>query len=185
MTKLFRTCLLGTLIVAGFQVNAAKPQHDLYTDLGAATIDNGTSTSTGLHYKIGYNYYFTPFIALDLNYTSTQTLKNPNETPGSNEFSYDYKGWGAGVKAEHHFAKRFTAYAKGGANSLTITEKAYDQGQGAFVETEESGIYPYASFGVDIVAPMNYLKFNFNYTYQMLEDDASSSAFSVGATLRY
>lgn len=185
MSSSFRSLLFTGLLMAGATAQAAAPQNDFYTDLGVAHISNGSSSSTGLHYKFGYNYYLTPFIALDLNYSDTSTIKDPDQSTANDEFSTSYSGVGAGIKLQQFFGKRFSAYAKAGASSLKIKETSYDANQGKFVETEESGVYPYGSVGMDVLAPMNQFRFSFDYTYQVLEDDYNASSFTIGATYQF
>lgn len=185
MAKLLQTCLIGSIMAVSMHANAAGSRHDIYTELGVATIDNGNTNSTGYHYKIGYNYYITPFIALDLGYHEANTLKDADKSVPSNEFNYNYAGWSVGVKGEQPIAQHISLYIKGGANSLTITETSYDNNQAKFVETEESGVYPYAGLGVDLLTPNKNVRVHASYTYQMLEGDASSSTFNLGATLQY
>lgn len=185
MSISLRSILFTGLLVVGATAQAATAQNDFYTDFGVAHISNGSSNSTGIHYKVGYNYYLTPFIALDFNYSDTSTIKDPNQNTVNDDFSTSYSGFGAGLKLQHYLGKSFSVYAKGGANSLKIKETSYDANQGQFVETEESGIYPYGAVGMDVLAPMKQFKFNLNYTYQVLEDDYNASSFTVGATYQF
>ena len=180
--KNLKFVITGSALLVSAHLHAASSQHDIYSDLGVSSNKSGGSSTLALYYKVGYNYYFTPFIALDLSYTDSSKLSDPSKDPNSTEFSISYKGVGAGVKLQHHLNKRFSIYAKGGASHLTIIERSWDQ---AYDDTEDTGIYPYGSLGVDMLAPMRNLKFNANYNFQVLNSDSNASAFTVGVNFQF
>ncbi|NOH95597.1 outer membrane beta-barrel protein [Vibrio sp. 99-70-13A1] len=178
-------CYYRAALLASAHLHAASSQNDIYTDLCVSSNKSSDSSTLALHYKVGYNYYFTPFIALDLSYTDSSTLSDPSKAPNSSEFSTSYKGVGAGVKLQHYLNKRFSIYVKGGASHLTITERSWDQANQAYVDTEDKGVYPYGSLGVDMLAPMRNLKFNANYNFQLLNSDSNASAFTLGVNYQF
>ncbi|MGF1711460.1 porin family protein [Vibrio kagoshimensis] len=164
---------------------AASSKHDLYTDIGLSSTKNSKSTSQGWYHRFGYNYYFSPFMALDLSYTDSRALDDPENNPTSDDLVTSYKGLGAGVKFQHHLSKRFSVYAKGGASHLTITEKSWDQANQTYIRTEDTGIYPYGSLGVNMLTPMKNFKFNASYNFQLLNSSSTASAFTVGVDYQF
>lgn len=172
-----RLLLLSPLATLCFNANAAKPAHDVYSELGGSSISNGNTTTQAIHSKFGFYYYVTPFIALDVNWNQANSY---TDGPKTKDFGSKYQGLGAAVKVQQPIMKNFSLYAKGGASYITFTESQWDNNIGSHVDTKESGLYPNASIGADMRTPWKNFSVNANYNYQMLQDDYNASTFSIG-----
>ncbi len=178
--------LLTTVIITSLSSgNAlAKSGHEVYGHTGISTFSKDGSSESGLYTQAGYNYFFTPFVALDINYTRASSF-NTDVSQNNTDFTSDADGFGAGVKLIHYFG-RLNVQAKGGVSSLKVTQDYWDNNQLKFVETSDRTTSPYFEVGVGMLSPWSKrLSVNLNYNYQIANDDIDISSFSLSGNYTF
>ncbi|MBA5760873.1 outer membrane beta-barrel protein [Vibrio sp. 404] len=156
----------------------AAEQHSFYGQTGVSTFSKDSHSQSGLYFQGGYNYNFTPFLALDLHYTRANSF-NSNLSQGSNDFTVEADGFGAGIKLEHYMG-RVNFLAKTGISALQITQESWNQSTLRFEKTKNSETSPYVEVGVGMMSPWTKnLNISLNYNYQLAGDTWDISTFSV------
>ncbi|MGF1909188.1 porin family protein [Vibrio kasasachensis] len=174
------TLISLTVVTSIFSATSvlAASQHSFYGQTGVSTFSKDSHSQSGLYFQGGYNYNLTPFFALDLHYTRANSF-NSNLSQGSNDFTVEADGFGAGIKLEHYMG-RVNFLAKTGVSALRITQEYWDQSSLSFKKNKESVTSPYVEVGVGMMSPWTKnLNISLNYNYQLADDTWDISTFSV------
>ncbi|NLS12133.1 porin family protein [Vibrio sp. SM6] len=157
---------------------SAKGPHEFYAHVGVSTFSAGDRSENGLYTQAGYNYFFSPFLALDINYSDANSF-NKDLSPSDPAFTSQARGFGVGAKLMHDVG-RIILQAKAGISYLKITHDYWDNSQLAFVETKDNHISPYAEIGIGVLSPWTKnLIVNINYQYQVASDEIDISSISL------
>ena len=105
--------LLALLCISGSALAQNGPG-SFYTNLGATAISDGSDSETAYFAQLGYNYYLSPMVSLDLSFGHTATLDS-TVTSESDGFASKYNSYSAGLKLEQSF---------GGFNSMVRAVRA-------------------------------------------------------------
>ncbi|WP_260262122.1 outer membrane beta-barrel protein [Vibrio intestinalis] len=177
--KTINNALLTGIICAVCSTTAfANGQHSVYGHTGISTFSKDGHSQSGLYFQGGYNYYLTPFFALDLNYTRANSL-NVNLAQNSPDFSAEADGFGAGVKLEH-YAGPVSMHARGGVSSLRIKTEFWDTASFDFKEESDTVTSPYFEVGVGMISPWDKnLNVSVTYNKQTADDVWDISTFTI------
>jgi len=182
MPTIFKTVLCGALTALCFNAHAAKVPLEYSFDIGMSNITKDGESLTGVTSRGRLNYYFTPFIALDLSYTDTLSISGDiNDNANNTVTTMEYKAISTGVKINQPVNKLINLYAAAGGAYSTVDEQIEDLGTNTKTKDSDSSIKPYANVGVSMNSPWQKgLQFSVDYTYQPLALDYTASYFSVG-----
>lgn len=183
--KLINKSLLAAAICALCSTTAyANGQHSVYGNTGISTFSKDGHSQSGLYFQGGYNYYLTPFLALDLNYTMANSF-NVDMNQNSPDFSADANGFGAGLKLEH-YAGPISMHAKGGVSSLRIKSDYWDSTALEFKESKDTVTSPYFEVGVGMMSPWDKnLNVSVIYNKQTADDVWDISTFTISGAYMF
>ncbi|MCE7595266.1 outer membrane beta-barrel protein [Vibrio fluvialis] len=174
---------LATLFAATPTFAATNSQHQFNVDAGYTTLDYGHSSDQVFTTTVGYSYYFSPFMGVDLGYNGTMSSTAKLRDGNGNAIETKYDSFYGGIRAEAPVTRYATLYARGGF--------AYTQLEETNVSTvpetssTHSGVNPYVSAGARVATGLNpNLEFTAEVSYQDLDKGYSSTSFSVGARFR-
>ncbi|MCK6263758.1 porin family protein [Vibrio sp. ZSDE26] len=182
----YLTVVIGLILQAStFSPPALANQnsHRLFAETGYSSISGELGSKNAWLTNVGYSYYLSPFIGLDVGYTNIVS-----DTPQySNEYldtiGLSYQGYFGGVQIQHPVKELGTLYAKGGISYTTLEETNLTINPNTVVES--SSIQPYYGVGVkfnSIFRPD--LDVNVEFIHHDLEGDYSNSSFLVGASFK-
>lgn len=180
MNKRLHLCLLSML----FPSLAIAAHQGFYADVGSVSITKDNESDSGFVTHFGYNYYLTPFAALDLGYTNITSFDS-NVNQNSTDFSTSINGINTGIKLQHNIGL-FSVYAKGGVSFLKLTETTWDPINYKFVDDSSSDTAPYIKAGVTMESPWSKkMHFTGNYSYQKINAHYSTNSISFGIDFQY
>ncbi|MGF1696521.1 porin family protein [Vibrio lamellibrachiae] len=180
---LFMVVLISNALLFSHSVTANEKTHQLFADTGYANIKGELGSENAWVTNIGYSYFLSPFVGLDVGYTNivSDTPQYSNEHLDVIDLSY--QGYFVGTHIQHPIQSVGFVYAKGGMSYTTLEETNLTSNPNTPIET--SGTHPYYGVGIKINTFFQpHLDINIEYIHQELEDDYSNSAFLVGASFK-
>lgn len=175
--------VLGTVCSALSPLAAAVGEHQFSADFGYTDLDNGYSSDEVLTTSLGYSYYITSFVAVDLGYNGTLSSKAKLRDSNGNAIETKYDSYYGGARIEVPFSSFATVFARGGAAYTELKEENVSANPSS--STTHSGVNPYVSAGARIQMPNNpNVQLSAEITYQDLEHGYDSTSVSVGARFR-
>jgi len=179
--------LILSLILFTFGVQAKASRHEYSFDAGITQITKQGESKTAFTNRGRYNYYFSPFWALDINYTRMQTTELASFNPNSDTSAKtEYDAFGAGIKLNQPIGKRFNVFAATGLSYSNVSEESENKITKEKSSDKESSFDPYFNAGLMFNPGLGKnVNFSIDYTYQNLGLDYTASYISVGAHLTF
>ncbi len=176
----FSLLLPSLLMTMCFQTVAADSRHQFYVSSGYNYLDNRESTEEAWATTLGYSYFISPFLGVDIGYTDTLSSGASFHNPNGDNIEVKYRSYFAGARIERPLNSYSSIYARGGIGQTNVEETNIS----VYPETSQdfSGLNPYLGFGAKMQPMlMEKLELSVELKYQDLQNDYSAASFSLGA----
>ncbi len=177
---LFSLLIPSLIIAVGFPATAADSRHQFYVNSGYNYLDNSESTEGTWATTLGYSYFISPFIGVDLGYTDTLSNGASFHNTNGDNIDIKYRSYFAGARVERPINSYSSIYALGGIGQTNVEET----NASVYPETSQdhSGLNPYLGIGAKM-QPMliEKLELSVELKYQDLQNEYSAASFNLGA----
>ncbi len=177
---LFSLLLPSLIITACFPAFAADSRHQFYVSSGYNYLDTSESTEDIWATTLGYSYFISPFLGVDIGYTDTVSNGASFQNSNGDNIEVKYRSYFAGARIERPLNSYSSIYALGGIGQTNVKET----NTSVYPETSQdsSGLNPYLGIGAKMQPMlMEKLELSVELKYQDLEDEYSAASFNLGA----
>lgn len=177
---LFSLLIPILVITSVFPAIAADSRHQFYVSSGYNYLDNSESTEMTWATTLGYSYFISPFIGVDLGYTDTLSSGASFHSSSGDNIDVKYRSYFAGARVETPLNSYSSFYALGGVGQTNVEETNVS----VYPETSQdySGLNPYLGIGAKMQPMlMEKLELSVELKYQDLQNEYSAASFNLGA----
>ncbi len=176
----FSLLLPSFLFAVTVSAQAATNQHQFYVDSGYNYIDNSESTEGMWTTTLGYSYFLSPFVGIDLGYTDTLSSGASFYNSSGDNIDVKYRSYFAGARIEQPINSYSSFYARGGVGQTSLEET--NVSVDPETTQEHTGVNPYLGIGAKMQPVfIEKLELSVELKYQDLQNDYSATSFSLGA----